>query len=42
METQTQMHRMDPQFYNDAMLNVDANANIKCEHTMTHDISDKL
>ena len=42
MEKQTQMHRMDPQFYIDAMLNVDTNVNIKCEHTMTHDITDKL
>ena len=41
METQTQMHRMDPQFYIDTMLNVDTNTNIKCEHTMTHDITGK-
>ena len=35
METQTQMHRvgLNPflKFYIEAMLNVDANANVKCE-----------
>ena len=43
METQTHMHRMglNPflMFYIDAMLNFDgdvnANANVKCEHTLT-------
>ena len=42
METQTQTHRMDPQFYIDAMLNIDANANVKCECTMAHDIADEV
>ena len=38
MEMQTQTHRMGLNsfltFYIDAMLNVDANANVKCEHTI--------
>ena len=38
METQTQMHRMglNPflMFYIDAMLNINANANVKCEYTI--------
>ena len=38
MEMQTQTHRMGLNpfltFYIDAMLNVDANANIKCEHAI--------
>ena len=39
METQTQKHRigLNPvlMFYIDAMLNIDANPNVKCEHTIT-------
>ena len=39
METQTQTHRMDLNsfltFYFDAMLNIDANVNVKCEHTLS-------
>ena len=38
METQTQMHRMGLNpfltFYINTMLNVYANANVKCEHTI--------
>ena len=40
METQTQTHRMGLNpfltFYIDAMLNVDASAKVKCEHSSIH------